>query len=75
MQIKSWNCSRKSSKNANPKEFQHNFSISGFLRYSGKVTEYDVVRKSYLCMEKCLIIKFQQLPVFILWALRWNICI
>lgn len=66
MQIKSWNCSRKSSKNANPKEFQHNSSISGSLWYSGKVTEYGVVRKSYLCMEKCLIIQFQQFPVFCL---------
>lgn len=52
MQIKSWNCSRKSSKNANPKEFQHNFSILGSLWHAGKVTEYGTVKKSYLCMEK-----------------------
>lgn len=51
MQIKSWNCSRKSSKNANPKEFQCNFSVSGSVRYSGKVTEHGAVKNSYLFME------------------------
>lgn len=65
MQIKSWNCSRKSSKNTNPKEFQHNFSISGSLWYSGKVTEYGAARKSYLCMEKYLIILFNNFLYFV----------
>lgn len=63
MQIKLWNCSRKSSKNVNPKEPQQNFSASGSLWYWGKVTEYSAVREHYLCIEKCLILQFQQLPV------------
>lgn len=52
MQIKSWNCSRICSKNASPKEYQHNFSISGSLWYFSKVTEYYRVKNSYLYMER-----------------------
>lgn len=66
MQIKLWNCSRKSSKNVNPKELQHNFSTSGSLWHWGKVKEYGSVRKRYLRMEKYLILQFQQLPVLCL---------